>query len=157
MQQDQRINRTKNQLKEAIKALGVKAKFNIIAYNSTVISFKKKLVKVSSKSKKKASKFVSGLQANNLTHTDDALEAAFKDMAVNTIILLSDGAPFKGGNQASINGLISKIEKRVKELNRIRKVKLHTFGFTDASGQDELANFLKRLAKDNDGKFTPIK
>lgn len=120
-----------------------------------------------------AVKFVKGFRADGLTHTDEALEKAFQDMGIDTIVLLSDGAPMRQDNPNSTE-LQEKILKRVKDLNASRKVRIDTFGFEDdgkypkhvgappgagASGgaDSAMVEFLKKLAQQNGGEYHPIK
>ena len=71
--------------------------------------------------------------------------------------------------------LIPAILRQVKKVNRLRRVRIHTFGFTGGAGQwppgskysggrapkeeppEVLEAFLKRLAEENGGRFTPIR
>ncbi|HLU50137.1 MAG TPA: hypothetical protein VK116_18700, partial [Planctomycetota bacterium] len=66
---------------------------------------------------------------------------------VDTIILLSDGAPRSEANQAidprSIYALVD-------QLNRFRKTRIHTIGFLRAG--TSMRTFLRELSKANDGK-----
>ncbi len=149
-----RLERAKAQLNKAVKRLRRGTKFNIIAYSNTVRSWQKKM-QISKKSAlKKASDFVKGLQPIGLTHTDDAIEKAFQDIRVDTIILLSDGVPAKQ-NQQNPQVLIEKILKWVKDNNSSRKIKIDTFGF-EGGGAGGLGGFLKKLAEDNGGTYSPI-
>lgn len=163
----QRIYRVKNQLKTVVDKLKKGAQFNIISFSNQLTTFNPKgIVPANGKWKKKARAFADGLKANGFTHTDEALEAAFKDRAIDTIILLSDGAPAKQGMQQSI---IPEIMEWVRKNNRLRKIKIHTFGF-DGTGitppnsrqppnqnPEPLTQFLKQLARENGGKYTSIK
>ena len=97
-----------------------------------------------------------------------ALMEAFKDFRADTIILLSDGAPRKRGQEVS--DLIPQILELVRNQNYLRKLKIFTFGF---EGEGEwppgsrygrqphddpalLVSFLTDLAKEHGGKYTPI-
>ena len=165
----QRIRRVKNQLSRTIRKLSGKTRFNIVAFNEVAYPFQKKLVPASKSYKGKALKFIKRLNADKGTDTGKAFREAFKDKTIDTIVLLSDGAPHHQGGEPSV--LIPKVEALVKDLNRIRKVKIFTFGF---EGQGEwppgskykgraadydphqLVEFLKRLAKNNRGKYTRV-
>ncbi len=166
----QRIRRTKIQLIGAIRKLASGSKFNVIAYNSQVNSLRKSLAPVNSGSKSGAAKWIARLDADDATHTDEALEQAFKDRDVDTIILLSDGAPTKKNTQAGQSELANKIIKRVRTLNRLKKIRIFTLGFEGAGkwppgskysnavspDSREMVDFLKRLAKENGGTYTTI-
>lgn len=173
-QNRQRIRRVKQQLSQSIAELNKGSRFNIVSYSHRVQIFNDKgVVPATSSWKSKALKWVKGFQPQGATHTDEALTKAFEDRTVDTIVLLSDGAPWKGqGTQT--NALMDQIVKDVQRLNKLRKVKIYTFGF-DGPGrfppnengggpagsptppdQNPLVQFLKRLAEENGGEYTSI-
>lgn len=163
----QRIYRVKSQLKAVIEKLPKRARFNIVSYSNTLNKFNPKgIVAANGKWKKKAYGFADSLQANGYTHTDEALKEAFKDRAIDTIILLSDGAPTREGSRAN---LIPEILEWVRKNNRLRKITIHTFGFdgpgvtppnsrqTPNPNPEPLIDFLQTLARETGGKYTSIK
>ena len=168
-QERQRMPRTQRELSNAIKKLPRDCHFNILAFNNSVHRFEKKLVRANGKYKKKALLYVRKLNAVGGTQTDLALRQALKDPHADTIILLSDGAPTKTRNDTP-SVLIPKILQMVRNLNRLKKVKIFTFGFEghgtmppgDPRGPlpnhnpKEMVDFLKTLAKENGGKYTTI-
>ena len=155
-----RIVRTKKELIRVLKMLQKTVKFNIIAFSDEIKSFSKKgLTKATAANRKKAIAWVEKLTANGLTHTDDALKEAFKDKEVDTIILLSDGAPTHvggegraewGGHRDSMS-IINAIFEWLKNENKFRKVTIHTLGFVGANFE-----FMEKLARENNGKFKEI-
>ncbi len=155
-----RLDRTKAELIKAIKALSKDVKFNIITYCHDVSSWKPDLQQATDANKNLAVGFVRKLTAGGLTHTDDALRAAFKNKDADTFLLLSDGAPTHEGGQAceewgghrDSKELIEKIHKEVAELNRLRGVCIDTIGFKDAN-----MDFMRKLAKDNGGNCIELK
>ncbi len=166
-QQRQRIKRVRDQLKAVIQKLRTNSRFNIISYSDQLQNFNEKgIVPASGTWKKKAVQFADGLKANGFTHTDEAMRAAFQDKSIDTIMLLSDGAPVHDGSQEN---LIPRILDDVRKMNRVRKVKIYTFGFDGPgvtppnSKQPPNANpaplveFLTRLAEDNGGTYTSIR
>ncbi len=128
-----RVDRAKNQLAGAVKKMKKGTLFNIIAFSTGVRTWQKKLVPAHPKTIKQGLTFVENLRANGATHTDDAMEEAFKDLRVDTILLLSDGQPSKA-NQRGPGNLVEKILKRVADINSSRKVRIDTFGFDPAGG-----------------------
>lgn len=152
-----RLERAKAQLAKAIKYLKRGTRFNIIAYSDKIVPWKKSLQLSKRSAIKSAIAFVKRLQFNGLTYTDDALKEAFKDLRVDTIILLSDGFPQKAPQGGDHEMLIGKILKWVKDNNSSRKVKIDTFGFGDPGGDgNPLGQFLKKLAEDHGGTYRPI-
>ena len=119
--------------------------------------------------KKKAIAFIRKFNADLGTATGLALKDAFKDKSADTIVLLSDGAPHN--QRGTPDELIPIVQELVKDLNRLRKVKIFTFGF-EGLGQwppgskyegrsvvydaEQLVRFLKNLAENNGGRYTPI-
>jgi hypothetical protein len=157
MEERRRIIRAKRELTKVVQSLPEGKRFNIIAYSSDVVPWKKLLTPVNAGSRKEALEFVANLKADGITVTDDALEAAFADLAADTIYLITDGAPTHVGNKGSemppdAEELIERIQRRVREINYFRGVRLFTLGFPEAE-----ENFLKKLAADNAGEYTPIR
>ncbi|MFC1708129.1 VWA domain-containing protein, partial [Planctomycetota bacterium] len=162
-----RIERVKNELLNTIKGLKGDVSFNVIAYSHVLKSWKKigkgaPLHKASPGNKGNAVKWITGLKADGATHTDDALKKGFDVIEVNTIVLLSDGQPAR--MNAAKNGVdpipAEEILKKVKGMNRLRGVKIHTFCFEvfkNDPGAQPLLDFMQKLAEDNGGKMTLVR
>jgi hypothetical protein len=171
----QRLRRSKEQLTKVLKLLPKSAKFNLIAFSDKVTPWQKSLRPASPASVGSALKFVNDFLAVGATHTDEAIEMAFTDASVDTIVLLSDGAPMKR-EQRDPMPLIEKILQRVKDLNSSRKVRINTFGFEGVGqwpekvpGQpsgprptptpqdvEAFVKFMKALAQENRGVYRAI-
>lgn len=173
----ERMARVKHHLSEAVRNLPNYATFNIVAYSWQNRIFNAKgSVPADKRWKKKALEFIEGLHADGPTHTDDALEWAFEDPKVDTMFVLTDGAPSRENRKTK--ELMAEILEMVRKRNRIAKVKVFTFGFEEEgkyppgmnppppSGRDDdedeptlqdFIDFLKRLAEDNGGQYTPVK
>jgi hypothetical protein len=151
-----RMARAKNETINAIKNLQPTQKFNIIDFDSGAHKWMENLVFATDANKQAAIAWVDGsIVDSGGTYTDVAMELAFSDPEVDTIYLLSDGAPLqKIGNPAprdewpkDENGkvkenepvageqqilfakeMIDKILDFVRFENRFRKVKIYTFG-----------------------------
>ncbi len=167
----ERLHRARQQLESALTMLPKTARFNIIAFNNAVKMWQKGLRPASRSSVKSAVKFVRGFKALSATHTDEALERAFADLNVDTIVLLSDGAPMKQG-ATDAPRLIKDILKWVKNHNASRKVRINTFGFDGVGEYPERAGgrmpptrpedvrtfveFMKKLAEENGGAYRSV-
>lgn len=158
-----RIKRAKNELINVIKNLSQKVKFNIIAYSDTIKPWQKgRLVYATRGSKYAAIKYVEKLKAVGLTRTDKAFDEAFRSLEANTFYLLTDGAPTKANKQKMQAVLIppNEILEQVRKLNRFRKIKIFTMGFAEETKKPPLGpvlvEFLQVIAKENDGRFSPI-
>lgn len=180
-----RIDRAKGNLIGALKGLPKDARFTVIAYSGmgqmgqpltpdqfkqSILVWQPKLMAAGSGTIGKAVSFVEKFQANGATFTMRALETAFQVKGADTIILLSDGMPTemtKDGQQQVSPGMIL---KRVKELNKFRRVTIHTFGFDSTrrpapggmggpppGGGGGLSEFMRELAKQNGGDYKPIR
>lgn len=182
-----RVERAKWQLKKAIEALPDGARFTVISYSGALIAgqapkkndpikpkvggfewlkvWSKKLVPANKRSKGAALKFVDELKAEGGTFTYRALRTAFMIPDVDNIIILSDGAPNDPDGPQPMT--TDDILNEVKRINNFRKVVIDTFGFemnmgapsglTQAGPSNPFVDFLKKLAKQNSGKYTPIK
>ncbi|GIW72490.1 MAG: hypothetical protein KatS3mg102_2032 [Planctomycetota bacterium] len=106
--------------------------------------------------------WVSALKADGATHTDDALEKAFEVLEVNTIVLLSDGAPARINQQQTGVDPIDpeEILQKVAGWNRLRGAKIYTFCFEvfkNNPAEQPLLDFMQKLAEQNGGKMTLIR
>jgi hypothetical protein len=143
--------------------------------------FSPKLVSARSKGTiKKAVAFIKELKPIGATWTFNAIRAAFEVIECDNIILLSDGAPNDPalpapGAKPNAGGMVGggmdtdQILKEVKGLNNFRRLRIDTFGFDPQIGRrrgaltipgrlkNPFVEFLQKLAKQNGGKFTPIK
>ncbi len=154
-----RIERAKAELVKVVSALNPKYKFNIIAYSDGVRSWQKaRIVPATPANRQSAIKWVQGMQPAGFTRTDKALEEGFKNNEINTIFLLSDGAPQKDMNPytpAEIEGIV----EQVRNANKFRHVRVETFGFDAVAaspGGNVFVDFLKKLADENDGEYHGI-
>jgi len=152
-----RITRAKKELKNVIKKLPEDKSFNVIAFSSTVKCWKDHVVPASPANKKAALSFIDDLRPEGITVTDLALEYAFQDPIVDTIYLITDGAPTHQGTYGpglppDAPKLIKQIIKRVKVLNFRRGVRIFTLGFPGAE-----ETFLKQLSAEHGGVYRPIR
>ena len=93
--------------------------------------------------------------ADGITITDLALEEAFADLGVDTIYLITDGAPThvgsRGGFPEDAEELIKSIHRSTKAINFLRGVRIFTLGFRGAEEE-----FLKKLSRDHSGKYVRV-
>ena len=79
------------------------------------------------------------------------------DLTVDTIYLITDGAPTHLGSAGpgrppDADELIGEIHKRVRYLNFLRGVRIFCLGFPEADEE-----FLKKLSKENSGTYVAIR
>ena len=108
------------------------------------------LVQASPDQKRRALKFVDNFEPEGFTSTDRALESAFKIPGVRTIVLLSDGMPFRANDP--IDGM--KLLEHIDHLNRFEHIPIHTVGFASTSG--DAGGFLEELSRRSDGTYTEV-
>ena len=151
-----RITRAKKELVRVVKALPSDVRFNLVTYSSDVDPWQEAMVKSSKGNKEDAGKYVDELRAEGVTVTDLALEEAFSDLSLDTIYLVTDGAPTHVGSSGRSDPedsaqIVREIHKRMKELNFLRDVRIFTLGFKGAKEE-----FLKKLSLDHGGRYVAI-
>ncbi|MFQ5655326.1 MAG: VWA domain-containing protein, partial [Planctomycetota bacterium] len=131
-------------------------RFNLIAYSSEVRPWGKTLEQATPGAKKKAVRFIDGLKAQGVTFTDLALAEAIADPRVDTIYLITDGAPTHVGSRGrdlpeDASRLMKRILLETRSVNYLRGIRIFTLGF---EGAEEA--FLKRLAAEHEGIYVRI-
>ena len=140
-------------LKKVLNGLKNGKRFDIILFESIITDFiRAKLEKEPDKlavldldSRVKALAFVDQARAQGQTYMLKALETAFENDEVDTIYLLSDGAPTPP-ERAGMKVIL----ERMRKLNRVRSVKINTIGF---DLKDKEKEFLRTLADEHFGVF----
>jgi hypothetical protein len=167
-----RMTRTKQELERLIDALGPEVHFNILAFSGSVKRWQKQVVEASPDNVADAKAFVGRLRADGGTYTGRALEEAFADTEADMIILLSDGAPMKFGEERLDakyrDGILSDITRN----NRFRRVRIDCIGFDgpgvwpkvlgprptslDKQKTGDFIRFMQQLAASNGGSYRSI-
>lgn len=159
-----KIEIAKNELKNAIRKLPEDALFNIITFNHLVKRWEPKLIKATQANKNKAYLFIRGIKASGSTFTYGALKEAFNmagmgandpnyKSGVDTIFLLSDGAPTDQSFPQSKLMDIDKILTAVKQWNSLSKVIIHAIAIDVNTQGSSFIRFMKQLADENGGKY----
>src|SRR6185369_12519947 len=140
-----KIEQAKEALKFVLNNLRTGDTFNIVAYDSTVESFRPELQKYDDETRKSALGFVESLFAGGSTNIDGALTTALAmirdDSRPNFVLFLTDGLPTVGERNEV------KIATNAKQNNKIR-ARLINFGV----GYDVNSRLLDRLSRDNFGQ-----
>lgn len=134
-------------------------KFNIITFDLSVKSWKKKPVKATAGNKSSAKGFIKKLKADGVTYTYGALKEAFQNEDIDTIYFLSDGEPTHPPNSDEANR--DWILGQTKAMNLVGSRKVHTIAFMVGKGEDfgfeedksKCAQFMEALAKATGGNF----
>jgi HEAT repeat protein len=137
-----RMDVAKEQLAEIVRAFPDGKLFNLIFFESEVRALRPELVKMKKSMRQESLRFIREQYSLGGTALYPALQLAFADPLVDTIYLISDGAPTEG----EITD-IEEIRARVKVWNAARHVRIH--GIT--IGQD--STLLRWLTEDTGGKY----
>ncbi|MCY2959582.1 MAG: hypothetical protein NTY35_05390 [Planctomycetota bacterium] len=103
------------ELEKALQALPPSARFNVIPYTNAPISWEKKLATATPANVAKALKFFTGCKESGKGNFWDAAMLALEDPDVDTILVLTDGAP-TGGRRWNLDLM----RARFVEKNRFR-------------------------------------
>jgi uncharacterized protein YegL len=155
----------KRELTRAVRALEADAHFNIVAYATHIVRWKDAMVKADMPVKNEAYQFISELQPAGGTWTYGALQEGFRlsgmgvtdkyyDPAVDTIYLISDGAP-TDNNMDKPQFMDAKIIlEAVREWNRLGRVLIHAVAVDSKAAGGAFVQFMKSLAAENGGQYT---
>jgi hypothetical protein len=148
----ERLFRVKEELVRVLSALPEKTRFGVMSFNHEVawIDGSKTLRTATGPNKSAAIDWVKALVANGATRTDLALEDALSLSDVDTVYLLTDGAPKALGNQRLE---IGPILAQAKEANRFLRARIHTISFAQIR-DTRMMRFVQDLAAQNDGICT---
>ena len=161
-----RITRVKHELLKTLAGLPSHVRFGIMNFNHQIGFFGSappplpqqddKIIKhsatpglalASKANKEKAYQWVKGLKPSGATRTDLAVARGFEIPDIDTIYLLTDGAPRDITNQKIAPELVLQVA-RIR--NRFRKARIHTIGFSQAGST--MQQLCRDLARQNDGK-----
>jgi uncharacterized protein YegL len=157
-----KIEIAKQELKRAIKALPKEALFDIISFNHTVQQWQPKMMQATDANKELAYAWVRDIPAVGSTYIDGALQMAFKmagmgaydraypGVGVDTIFLLSDGAPTDNSYPEVKLMEPKEILDHVREWNSQKRVVIHCIGIDNVV---QGITFMKDLARENGGTY----
>ncbi|MBN1420406.1 MAG: HEAT repeat domain-containing protein [Planctomycetes bacterium] len=140
-----KIEVAKAELRKVLRGMRNGVRFNLIPFNSVYRTWREALVPKDPRILEDAIGFVDGLQPMGMTNVYDTIVRAMSDREVDTIYFLSDGAPTAGTILDP-----KEIQRRIRELNRLKRIRIHTIGFHLKPNEEEL---MRGLAEDNDGIF----
>ena len=145
-----RLRRVQKELKRMVRELPKDFQFCLISFDEEVEQMSDFLIKAKPDQKRRAFKFIDRFDPQGFTSTDRALEAAFKIKGVRTIVLLSDGMPYRATDPIDGAALLDHIDT----VNRFEHVPIHTIGFKATAGS--ASSFLQELSRRSGGKYTEI-
>ncbi len=139
-----RLDQAKKELVKVLQGLDATAFVNLVFFNDQVEAWQKRLVPARP-NLDAAVRRVNSQRAVGGTNIFDTLETVFQDPTVDTIYLLSDGAPTAGRIVTS-----EQILREIARLNRSRQVVIHTISLGASP-------FMKQLAEQNGGQYVEKK
>lgn len=164
-----KVDIAKKVLKQAIRNLPDNAFFNIVVFNHAVKVFEPGLIEATQDNKNKAYLMINDLEASGSTYTYGALEKAFAmagrgitdkayDPGVDTIFVLSDGAPTDSSIDKAEPMEPKIVLDAVTEWNQFAKIVIHTIAIDPriGAGGKGFVRFMKSLAAQNAGTYTEI-
>jgi len=146
-----RLSRVQKELITVINKLPSSTRFNIVSFNHQVGTWEKNLVTASPRNKQKAIAYVKGFKAEGETYTDEALDAAFAIEQIDSIFLLSDGAPKRNGKLMNTTPILEKL----RNVNRFRRVRINAVTFMQCGSN--LRRFMKRISSQNNGVYKELR
>jgi HEAT repeat protein len=126
----------------AVGRLKPRDRINVIFFETRVFSWKNKLTALSNAARTDLERFLRFQKPTGGTNLYDGLELALADKIVDTVFLLSDGAP-GAGKFVSTPDILREIGRR----NQTRRVAIHCV----AVGME--SDLLKKLAAANGGRY----
>ena len=156
-----KIKVAQHELTKAIKQLPKDYMFNMIAFNHGAACWQQTMQTATKKNKESALQWVRMLRPGGSTYIDGALHMGFTlaglinfdkrnpDVAVDTIVLLSDGAPTDASWPAPKLIKPDVILDHVREWNREKLVIIHCIGVDMVEGVESL----RKLAAENGGVY----
>lgn len=142
-----KMDAAKRELQNAVSVLPATCKFNIIAFHTEVIPWKRDLQPVSPLIKQDATDWIASGLPTKQTNSYGALEAAL-GQDCDAIYFLTDGSPTTGRvtDPGQIVTLISR-------QNRIRRATINVLGIGVGGEGDRFGRFLQNLAEQNFGVY----
>ncbi|MGE3853841.1 MAG: HEAT repeat domain-containing protein [Planctomycetota bacterium] len=133
------------QVLDQFAKMDAKVKFNITFFHTNPEPWKESLVETSKANLADARAYVEKQTPRGGTNIFDSLEQAMQDPEVDTIFLLSDGAPGSGKFVAADD-----ICREIAKINRTRRIVINCIGIEVAGSAEQ---FLKRLARESGGQY----
>ncbi len=144
-EEKERLNQLDVAVREVLGAIGKlndRARVNVVMFHTTIHPWKDKLQKLSSRNRGILKKHLLDMKPTGGTNLYDGVELALLMDDVDTIFVLSDGAPGSGKFVTTPD-----ILRGVRRLNQSRRIAIHCVSI----GRD--SDLLERLAAANGGKY----
>ncbi len=140
-----RMERAQEQLIKVIEQFDKHTRFLVIAFSDDPYTYADRLLRATRAERKEAGKRVKELYSEGGTNIFDSIEMAMDIKGVESIFILSDGAPSTG---RVVNP--EEILDEVKRLNRYSRIRINAISI---GGAPAMKNFMQRLAAQNYGSY----
>lgn len=156
-----KIDVAKHELKKAIVKLPKTAKFSMVAFNQGTLVWKEQPVDATPENREEAYKWIRELKPSGSTYSEGALRVGFKiaglgaidkaypEVAIDTIMFISDGAPTDNNPAAGKLVPFEPILALVREWNSQKRVVVNCIAVDMQPGNQ----FMETLARENGGIF----
>ncbi len=142
-----RWDRVRAELDRVLLTLGTSAEGNIVVFSDEAVTLFPSAVRFSPAAREKISKALEGRPPAGKTALYDGIAKAIEDPVVDSIIVLSDGAPSAGAHFTKTD-----LREGLKKANRWRRARVDVISV----GTDEVAkkwrSLLKDVAEDHGGR-----
>jgi hypothetical protein len=135
------------ELERTLARLNPPAKFLLVAFRTEPEAFADRAVTASAGARRSALTWFRKLEPTGRTNLFDAVAVALCREDVDTVFLLTDGAPSAGEFQSR-----AEVVAGIGRLNRYRKATIHTVEIGGEATGKRWRGFLRELAEANDGK-----
>ncbi|MHC4972380.1 MAG: VWA domain-containing protein [Planctomycetota bacterium] len=161
-----RLEYAARELGQAVQKLPPATRFRVLAFASDVRHFPSRQREPGDKTHAaEATRWLRSLKPAGATNTYGALMQALNDpMEPDTIVLLSDGNPYRCAYQGKTFSEHEQILAEVRRVNRRRRIRIHTvallsgvYSDDDAEDAASAAEFLRRLARENGGECREVR
>ncbi len=121
---------------------------NLIPFGTEPDAYKSALVRATPQARRAAVRFLDKRLPDGRTNIYDSLVLAFADPGVDTIVLVTDGAPSEGA-RTTRTGIL----EGLADLNRFRLVRVHTVEIGAANTSKRWRGFLRQIADATGGHY----
>lgn len=142
-----RWDRVRSELDRVVGTLGTSAEGNVVVFSDEAVSLFPSAVRFSPAVREKIAKTLEGRPPAGKTALYDGIAKALEDPVIDSIVVLSDGAPSAGAHFTRTD-----LREALKKANRWRRARIDVISV----GTDEVAKrwrtLLKDVAEDSGGK-----
>jgi hypothetical protein len=151
MERGGRIDAAKRELSEAIANLPPEVFFGVVAFAGGVHVWQPELMPANEPNRRQAIQTVMGQETRGGgTSSYDALEAAF-GLDPEAIYFVTDGKPMSGKIVVP-----EAIVAAVSDVNRVRRISIHSIGIGTGDGEDLFGGFLRALSEADWGEYRSV-